>query len=185
MKPFIRITILVLLISSCTPSLSNVPPTQIEYQDFGYYLTWSPDDKLLSVTANTGLYVYDATTFKQVAAFAEFSGSTVAFAGEYMAAINGNSVQVWNLKDYSLLFQERTTDPIQFQSVSISPDGKWLITGEQKQFRVWELPGGNVVEKFPIDGFVSNLAFTDHNTLIVIEQYKAVIQEWDLQDPKM
>src|SRR3990172_5055797 len=139
MKPFIQIVTLVLLISSCTPALTNVPPTQVEYQDFGYNLTWSPDDKLLSVTTNTGLYVYDTTTFKQVAAFAVLGSSGVAFADGYMAVVNGNSMHVWALKEYSLLFQERAIDPIQFQSVSISPDGKWLVTGEQKQFRVWTL----------------------------------------------
>lgn len=185
MKPFIRISILVLFISACAPSFSNVPPTQTEYQDFGYSLTWSPDDRLLSVTTNTGLYVYDTGTRKQVAAFTVPGGSSVAFADKYMAAINGSSLYVWDLTDYSLLFQERAADPIQFQSVSMSPDGEWLVTGEQKQFRIWKLPDGNVIAKFPIDGFVSNLAFTNNNTLIVIEQYKAVVQEWDLKDRNM
>jgi WD40 repeat protein len=35
-----------------------------------------------------------------------------------------------------------------------------------------------------MDGFVSNLAFTDRNTLITIQQYKAVVDEWDLQTLK-
>jgi WD40 repeat protein len=141
---------------------------------------------LLAVTTQTGLYVYDTQTFKQAAALTGFSGSTVAFSKDYMAAINGDGLYVWGLKDYSLIFQEKTSgDRIRYQSIAVSPDGKWLATGEQKQFRLWKLPGVRIAARFPVDGFVSNLAFTDHNTLIVIEQHKAVIQEWDLQTQKM
>jgi WD40 repeat protein len=116
-----------------------------------------------------------------LASFPGLGGSTVTFANEYMSAINGDGMYVWSLEDYRLLFQEKSTDPIQFQSISISPDGQWLVTGEQKQLRLWKLPAGEMVAKLPVDGFVSNLAFTDNKTLIVIEQYKAFIQEWDLQ----
>lgn len=176
-----------LTVSACAPGGAvdtDLLPSPVlqEYQDFGYYLTWSPDDELIAVTANTGLYVYDSHTFKQVAAFSGLSGSIVDFSSNYMAAINSEGLYVWNLKDYRLLFQEKSTDPIQFQSISISRDGQWLVTGEQKQFRVWKLPEGDVIAKFPVDGFVSNLAFTEDNTLIVIEQYRAVIQEWDLEN---
>ena len=188
MKKLIWISLVSLAIHSCV-SQAPLPPVatteQTEYQDFAYYLTWSSDDQLLSATTNTGLYVYDTKTYEQVAVFTGLGGATVEFSSEYMAAINGSSLHVWGLKDYGLLFREESSNPIQFQSVSISPDGKWLVTGEQKQFRLWNLPDGKVIAKFPVDGFISNLAFTDDNNLIVIEQYKAEIQEWDLQDQKM
>jgi WD40 repeat protein len=60
------------------------------------------------------------------------------------------------------------------------------VVGERgtKTVRVWELPDGSLIAAIPINGFVSNLAFTDQNTLIVVEQYKASIQEWDLQTMK-
>lgn len=189
MKFLAVLFLLGLLASACAPAtsvkdiLSTVVPQG--YQDFGYSLTWSPDDELLAVTTQTGLYVYDTLTFKQVAAFPGLSGSTVAFSDDYMSAINGDGLYVWNLKDYSLLFREKSKNPIQFQSISISRDGQWLVTGEQKQFRQWKLPEGNVIAEFPVDGFVSNMAFTESNTLIVIEQYKAVVQEWDLEKQVM
>ena len=189
MKFSIILFLLVSLVSACAPVTpgKDILPTSVpqEYQDFAYYLTWSPDDKLLSVTATTGLYVYDTSTFKQLVAFSDLGGSTVTFSSKYMTAINHGGMYVWSRKDYSLLFQEKAADPIQFQRVSISPDENWLVTGEQKQFRLWRLPEGKEVAKFPINGFVSNMAFTDNNTLIVIEQYKALIQEWDLQNQKM
>lgn len=186
MKFLTQLFLFVLVISACNPvaqSSVDVPsaPAIEERQDFGYFLAWSPDDRLLSVTTNTGLYVYDTNTFEQVAAFPDLRGSTVTISNEYMSAINHDGMYVWDRKDFSLLFQEKATDPIQFQSVAISPDNKWLVTGEQKQFRVWELPQGNLIATIPIEGFVSNLAFTDHNTLIVIEQYRALVEEWDLQ----
>ena len=178
------LSLFALTVSACVPGgavntdMSSSPVPQ-EYQDFGYSLAWSPDDELIAVTANTGLYVYNTHTFEQLAAFSGLSGSTVDFSSNYMTAINSAGMYVWDRKDYSLLLQEKSTDPIQFQSISTSPDGKWLATGEQKQFRLWKLPEGDVIANVPVDGFVSNLAFTDRNTLIVIEQYQAVIQEWD------
>ncbi|HLO31667.1 MAG TPA: hypothetical protein VK249_21115 [Anaerolineales bacterium] len=189
MKFLKKLFLLILILSACAPvtPYAQTPPTGVlqEYQDFGYELSWSPDDQLLSVTTNTGLYVYDARSFKQLAAFAGLGGSISIFSGEYLAAFNHDGVFVWNRKDYSLLFQEKATDQMQFRSISISPDGNWLATGEQNRFRLWKLPEGKVKAEFPVDGFVSNLAFTDNNTLILIEQYKAVIQEWDLRSAKM
>jgi WD40 repeat protein len=184
MKFSTMLFLLALTVLACAPG-GTVNLDLQEYQDFGYSLAWSPDDELLAVTANTGLYGYDTHTFKQVAAFAGLGGSTATFARNYMAAIDGDGLYVWDRNGYKLLFQEKTADKIQFQSVSISPDGKWLVTGEQKQFRLWNLPEGDVIAEFPVDGFVSNLAFTEDNTLIVIEQYKAVIQEWDLENQEM
>jgi len=190
MKIPAALSLFALLLSACgpvTPSDANILPAPVpqEVQDFSYQMVWSPDDSMIALTTNTGLYIYDTTTFRQLAAFTGFSGSTVAFASEYLIAINSRGLYVWKLKEYSLLFQEKVTDPIQFQSISISPDEKWLVTGEQEQFRLWKLPEGKVVKKFQVDGFVSNLAFTGQDTLIVIEQYKAMIQEWDLQNQKM
>jgi WD40 repeat protein len=187
MKVLFQLFLILLIISACNPEepASVVSPDRPEErQDFGYYLAWSPDDKLLSVTTNTGLYVYDTSNFKQVAALPGMSASTIDFSNEYMAAINHDGLYVWDRKDFSLLFEEKATDPIQFQSVVLSQDGKWLVSGEQNQFRVWQLPDGKVAAKIPIEGFVSNLAFTDRNTLIVVEQYKALAEEWDLQTMK-
>jgi WD40 repeat protein len=187
MKVLTQLFLLLLIASACNPvAPANVvsPPTSEERQDFGYFLSWSPDDKLLSVTTNTGLYVYDTNTFTQVAAFPNLGGATADFSNEYLSAIHHDGMYVWDRKDFSLLFQEKATDPIQFQSVAISPDNEKLVTGEQKQFCIWDLPEGNLIANIPIDGFVSNLAFTDHNTLIVVEQYKALVEEWDMQTMK-
>lgn len=187
MKHLTRLFLFVLLVSACNPiAPTNVvsPPTPEERQDFGSSLRWSPDDRLLAITTNTGLYIYDTHSFQQVAAFPGLIGATVDFSSEYMSAFGQEGVSVWDRKNFSLLFQEKATDPLQFQSVAVSPDNMWLVTGEQKQFRVWELSKGNSIATIPIDGFVSNLAFTDHNTLIVIEQYKALVEEWDLQTMK-
>src|SRR5690349_18651050 len=139
------LSLFALTVSACVPGgavntdMSSSPIPQ-EYQDFGYSLAWSPDDELIAVTANTGLYVYNTHTFEQLTAFSGLSGSTVDFSSNYMTAINSAGMYVWDRKDYSLLLQEKSTDPIQFQSISTSPDGKWLATGEQKQFRLWKLP---------------------------------------------
>ena len=102
MKVLTQLFLLLVLVSGCNPEVpSNVvsPPTSEERQDFGYFLSWSPDDKLLSVTTNSGLYVYNTDMLKQVAAFPGLGGSTVAFSNEYMSAIDHDGMSVWGRKD--------------------------------------------------------------------------------------
>lgn len=182
MRYLLRILLPILIISACAPH-KNL--TQGRSQDFASQLNFSPDDRLLAVTTNTGLYLYDTDTLRQLKEFRGLQGASAVLSKKYLAAFGGNHLSVWKLSDDSRLFQEKETDPIHFQSAAISPDDNWLATGEQQQFRLWSLPDGNVAAKIPINGFVSNLAFTNHNTLIVIEQYKAVVQEWDLQTQEM
>jgi WD40 repeat protein len=59
------------------------------------------------------------------------------------------------------------------------------VTGEQKHFRVWSLPDGALLADIPAEGFVSNLAFQDDRSLIVIVQYRALIQKWDVANKKL
>ena len=150
MKHLTKLTLLFVILSACTPLASPTPeaaltPGIYKYQDFAYYMTWSSDDTLIALTTLTGLYVYDTNTQKQLAAFDKLSGSNVAFGKEYMAAINGDGLFVWNLKEFKPLFQHKAEEPTTFQSIAISPDDKILVTGEQKQMRIWSLPEGKLM----------------------------------------
>ena len=165
--------------SACGPVILPSPAPQI--QDVAFHLAWSPDSRWLAASGASGLYLFDATTYQQKAVFPAAANADIAFGTRYMATNDGQTVRAWDLQDDRLLFQVAGA-PINFQSVAVSRDDRLLATGEQKHFRVWSLPDGALLADMPVDGFVSNLAFTADNNLIVILQYKAVIQTWNLQN---
>ena len=177
-----------LILSACAPKASPAQTTQgtpVAYQDFGYYLTWSPDDNLLAVTSNTGLYVYDTKSHAQLAAFDKLGGSTAAFSQHYISAVNQDGMYVWELKDYKLLFQQKAENKTTFQSLAISPDEKILATGEQNQIRLWGIPDGSLIATLNNIGFVTDVKFKDNDTLIAASPYLGKVQEWDIKNQTM
>lgn len=180
---------LVLILSACgpvTPVHIDVLPTPVpqEYQDFSYQMVWAPDDSMIALTTNTGLYVYDTKTYKQLAAFDELAGATAVFSSQYLAAVNHQKLFVWNLKDFSLLFTQDAGEKNYFQKLAISPDEKILATAEQKQVRYWSLPAGKLIADIPGAYFISDMAFSANDRLILADPYLGTVQEWDVQTQK-
>ena len=189
MKNLIKLVLCLFLLSACGPLIPLTPeavltPGTYEYQDFAYYMTFSPDDSLLAVTTLTGSYVYDTKTYKQLAAFKKARGATIIFGEQYMAAITSYELFVWDLKNYKLLFEKNTEEPILFQSLAISPDDKVLVTSEQDQMRIWSLPEGKLMGTIPGKSFMTDMAFKSNSRLIVADAYLGVIQEWDIRTQK-
>ncbi|HET9911446.1 MAG TPA: hypothetical protein VFQ13_06110, partial [Anaerolineales bacterium] len=142
MKFLTTFFLLVLFLSACgpvTPAGTSILPTPVpqEVQDFAYQIVWSPNDSMIALTTNTGLYVYDPKTYKQLAAFEEFDGTTAIFSNSYLVAVNQNGLFVWNLKDFRRLFGKHSSHGTYFQNAAISPDEKTLVTGESKAIRYW------------------------------------------------
>ena len=185
MKPFTLTCLslcLLISVSACGPVI--VPPTPIPVQDVAYHLAWSPDDRWLAASGTSGLYLLDTQTYKQKAFFSDAKNAEITFGSRLMAATDGETIQVWDLSDDRPLFIQHAA-PINFQSVAISRDDKLLVTGEQKHFRVWSMPDGALLADIPAPGFVSNATFKDDGTLVVVIQYKALIQTWDVKAQKL
>jgi len=189
MKLLIKLCILALVLSACNQAVPIATPTlptsvSQEYQDFSYEMVWSPDDAMIALTTATGLYIYDTKTYKQLAAFDDLAGSTVAFSDQYLSAINHDGVFVWSLKDFSLLFKQATQGKFYFQSVAISPDNTILVTAESKQFQFWSLPKGELIADIPSSNFISDMVFSATDRLIVADTFLGTVQEWDTQSQK-
>ncbi len=185
--PICLFIFIILSLSACgavTPQAIPQPQTT-QIQDVAYKLAWSPDGQWLAAAlGNSGLYVIDAKTHQQKTVFTGVEIYDIAFGSLLIAASNGETLHVWDLNDNRLIFEQKGT-PINFQSFAISRDDKLLATGEQEHFRLWSLPDGALVADIPVEGFVSNLAFTNDGSLIVIIQYKALIQTWDVKNKKL
>lgn len=187
MKFLLRLLLFVVILSACGP-VTPVSPfsTRVpqEYQDFSYQMVWSPDDSMIALTANTGLYVYDTKTYEQLAAFDGLGGATAIFSKTYLAAVVREQVFVWNLKDFSPLFSQDAGNESDFQNVAISPDENTLITAEQNQVRYWSLPAGELIAEVQSANFVSDMVFSEDNKLIIADPYFGTVQEWDVQTQK-
>jgi WD40 repeat protein len=175
-----------LILSACGPVTPVSLPTSTpqEYQDFSYQMVRSPDDSMIALTANTGLYVYDAKTYRQLAAFDGLGGATAVFSKNYLAAVIHEKVFVWKLKDFSLLFSQSASNQVYFQNVAISPDEKTLVTAERERTRYWSLPAGEIIDEVQSSNFMSDMIFSDADTLIVADSYLGTVQEWDVQTKK-
>lgn len=185
MKFLPSLLLFISMLSACGPVTPVSLPTSTprEYQDFAYQIVWSPDDSMIALTANTGLYVYDAKTYKQLAAFDGLGGATAAFSKTYLAAVIREKLFVWKLKDFSLLFSQDASDSY-FQTAAISSDEKLLVTAEYKQIRYWSLPVGELIAESKSANFISDMVFSDKDTLIVADSYLGTVQEWDVQTQK-
>jgi len=111
MNSLAKLSLFILLISACgpvTPVGIDAMPTRVpqEYQDFSYQMVWSADDSMIVLSTNTGLYVYDTESYKQLAAFDGLAGATAIFSNKYLTAVTKNKLFVWNLEDFSLLFSK-------------------------------------------------------------------------------
>lgn len=186
MKSLAKLFLLVLFVSACAPVTpsKNILPSRVpeEHQDFAYEIVWAPGDSMIALATNTGLYVYDTSSYKQLAAFDGLSGAIAVFSSKYLAAVTNNRLFVWNVEDFSLLFSNEVEKETYFQNVAISPDNKTLVTAEQKQTRYWSLPDGKLIGEVTSANFITDMVFSGNDRLIIADPFLGLIQEWDVQN---
>ncbi len=188
MKLLIKLSLVVFALSACGPVVPiTAEPTSItntsEYQDFAYDIVWSQDEKIVALTTQTGLYVYDTKTYKELFSFDQ-NGSTTVFGKDYLAFINWQGLFVYDLDGFKLLFSEKSQDGRLFQNLAISPDDTTLVAGEQDRMRVWSLPDGKLLSTITDEDqvFWQEVVFKDDNKIILIsDNYYGHVQEWDIE----
>ncbi len=190
MKFLIKFFLFAFALSACGPVLPiTTEPTAIattsEYQDFAYDIVWSQDASMVALTTQTGLYVYDTITYKELFSFDQ-NGSTAVFGENYLAFINWQGLFVYERNGFKLLFSEKTEDGRKFQSLAISPDDETLIAGEQDRLRAWSLPDGKVTMTITDEEqvFWQNIVFTSNTEIAIADTYYGHVQKWDLTTQK-
>ena len=189
MKLSTKLFLFVLILCACgpvTPVNTDVLPSSIpqKYQDFSHQMIWAPDDSMIALTTNTGLYVYDTKTYEQLAAFDDLGGATAVFGNQYLAAVIHEKLFVWNVKDFSLLFTQNAHVGTYFLHVALSADEQTLATADQKQIQYWHLPAGKLIAGMPAATFSSDMIFSGNDKLIIADTYIGTVQEWDVQTQK-
>lgn len=191
MKLLINLSLFAFILSACGPVVPiTTQPTAIlntgDYQDFAYDIVWSQDDSMVSLTTQTGLYVYDTKTYKELFSFDQ-NGSTAVFGKDYLAFINWQGLFIHDLNGFQLLWSEKSADGRLFQNLAISPDDTTLVAGEQDRMRVWNLADGKLLSTITDEDqvFWQEVVFKDANRIILIsDTYSGHIQEWDIESSK-
>jgi WD40 repeat protein len=90
---------------------------------------------------------------------------------EYVVSLgNKNTIKIWNLKTGNLIRTIETHSWV--GSITISPDGKFLVSGGRGNIKIWNLATGNLIRTIPtMKGdppyFMRNLAISsDGQTLV-------------------
>ena len=118
-----------------------------------YDLQYSPDGTRLVAASSAGIWLYDATTYKELAYLTKrgiathkrivFSpdSSTFASADKYESIANG-LVHLWNVK--SGWNKRQIWNNSEIDSLAFSPDGKTLATGDTEDIRFWDPHTGDI-----------------------------------------
>lgn len=104
-------------------------------------------------------------------------------AGEYVAVSGDKGVDVFDSPHQRQLSHAAGASVV-FSTV-ISPDGKWLITGQMDgKVAIFELPGGRPYRQWQADAQVTNLAITPDGEYLAARSSSSTVNIWSLRDAR-
>jgi len=69
-------------------------------------------------------------------------------------------------------------------AVAISPDGKWLLTGDNKgKINIFEMPSGRPYKQLEVEGQVTNIVFTADGAYFAARSMSSTVNIWAAADP--
>lgn len=148
-------------------------------------VTFSPDGRLIAVSAVDGVYVYDAVYLVQLHHFntgAVFSSVEFAPSGE--ALITGDNVmQIWSVIDGSLMKTIEGSGSW-IVDLAFSPDGQRLISGStDSSVDLWDIASGlhiSTLEGHQRD--IMSVAFSPDGRTLASGSVDSTIRLWDATD---
>lgn len=107
----------------------------------------SNDNKYIITSYNDSIKVFDRETGKLVKELYGQGGSPeglcISQNNRYIAAFEYGVAEVWDLSDWRLVIKTGDYSQKRVMAVAISPDGKQVITGNEKRMAdIWEIPSG-------------------------------------------
>ena len=148
MKITVALLTLLVLFSLTTPAQEsthlNLPEGAVARLGKGSInaIQYSPDGTRLAVATSIGIWLYDTTTYQEVALFTGHTGSVLSMAfspdGKFLASGGrDDTVRLWDIETDEITTLTGYRGWI--YSVAFSPDGSALASGsEDKTVRLWE-----------------------------------------------
>ncbi len=159
---------------------------QFLHEEYINAVALSPDSKWLATTSGDGMaHIWDIVTGEKLNQSASGSVDFMKFTadGRLLVTSNTNQVNIWNVRGrIKAVIQE-----IGIEVVALSPDGRWLATGNgDGQFRIWETNTGKKIGgpmQLPDGGRSSiALAFHEDGQQLGIGHFYGPISIWQI-DP--
>jgi WD40 repeat protein len=118
------------------------------------------DNKYIFTGRTDSVKMFDRSSGSLVREFygrgGSLEGLTISEDGQYIAAIEYGVAKVWETKTGKLLMQAGDYSQNKTLSVTISTDGKCLITGSEKRFtEIWDIASGEKIMK--LEGYLNQV----------------------------
>ena len=147
-------------------------------------IQYSPDGTRLAVASSIGIWLYDTTTYDEIALLTGHAGSvnSVAFSPDGRTIASGDDDRIVRLWDAVTGEHIRTLEGHRswVGSVSFSPDGNTLASGDGVDIRVWDAATGEHIRT--IEGhtdWVSSVAFSPDGRTLASGSNDGSIHLWD------
>ena len=149
-------------------------------------ITCTPDGALLAVASQTGIWIYDVQTGKELALLTGHTGriNSIAFSPNGHTLASGssdNTVLLWNVAMWTEIGRlEGHTGRV--NSASFSPDGRTLASwGDDNTLRLWDV--GTLTQIHTLEGHtgsVESISFSPDGQTLASGGIDEIVRLWDV-----
>ena len=149
-------------------------------------IAYSPDGTRLAVASSIGVWLYDATTYQEVALLTGGKDDvhSVSFSpdGSTLASGSLHTVRLWDVETGENIKTLRGQNQFWVHSVSFSPDGSTLASGSwEDTVRLWDVETGKNIKTLKgHTGRVLSVFFSPDGSTLASGSWDGTILLWDI-----
>ena len=150
---------------------------------------FSPDGQYLAVSSNIGIWLYDATTYQEIALLPHLDeisalafspdGTLIAGIVSRYGSVRNDTINLWNVetKEKIATFGHGKT------AISFSPNGKIIASAYDSSVYLWDITTGQAIAKFSHEKYkyVYSISFSPDGTLLASGGRENVVRIWDVE----
>ena len=150
---------------------------------------FSPDGQYLAVSSNIGIWLYDATTYQEIALLPHLDeisalafspdGNLIAGIVSNYGSVNSDTINLWDMTTK----QKIATFGHGRNAIEFSPNGKTIASGYFSSVYLWDVATGKVITKFSHEKYkhVNSISFSSDGTLLASGGRENVVRLWDVK----